>query len=39
MRLKDTDYDAVAVYSFTGIDTKPNEIVPVPIARAAMRES
>jgi hypothetical protein len=30
--------DSVAEYSFTGIETNPNEIVPEAIARIAMND-
>jgi hypothetical protein len=36
--LNDTFCDDVAVYSLMGIDTRPKEIVPEPIERAAMEK-
>jgi hypothetical protein len=35
-RLKETDFDRVAENSFTGIETSPKEILPLPAGRAAI---
>jgi hypothetical protein len=34
--LKETDFDRVAENSFTGIETSPKEILPLPAGRAAI---